>query len=265
MNRYPWTPLISSVLLIGIMLTSLIGPWLSPYTASELHLPFKNQPPSSLFWLGSDELGRDLFTRLCYGGRLSLTVACMATLIDFTIGVLWGAIAAYTGGKREEILMRLCDILHAIPFLLIVIVCNVLFGPGFGTVLLSITITGWTHMARIVRGQVLQLKQLDYILAARSLGMSFPRLLFRHLLPNALGPILASAALTIPSAIFAESFLSFLGLGIQAPAASWGTMVNDGLSALSYYPWRLLIPACAITVTMLSFNLLGNSMRKYLS
>ncbi len=257
----PWTPFLALTLLGIILLTSLIGPLCSSYFPSEIHLSLKNLPPSSLFWFGSDELGRDLFTRLCHGGRISLSVACLATLIDLFVGVLWGSIAAYAGGKTEEILMRFCDIFHAIPFLLIVIFCNVLLGAGFSTVLLSITLTGWTQMARIVRGQVLQLKQLEFILAARSLGASFSRLLMYHLLPNAMGPILAAMALTIPSAIFAESFLSFLGLGIQAPEASWGTMVNDGLGALSYYPWRLFLPAGAITLTMLSFNLLGNGLR----
>ena len=252
---------VSVCILCCIALLSLFGPLFSPYTSSEIHLALKNIPPSPLFWFGSDELGRDLFTRLCHGGRISLSVACIATGIDLIIGVLWGSIAAYAGGKIEEFLMRLCDILHAIPFLLIVIFCNVLLGSGFFTVLLSITLTGWTQMARIVRGQVLQLKQFEYILAARSLGASFPRLLCLHLLPNALGPILAAVAMTIPAAIFAESFLSFLGLGIQAPEASWGTMINDGLGALSYYPWRLFIPAGAITCTLLSLNLLSNGLK----
>lgn len=252
-------------ILFVLLIASIVGPLLSPYAQSQIHLELKNTAPGSLFWFGSDELGRDLFTRLWYGGRISLGIGLAATCIDLVIGVLFGSIAAYAGGKTEEILMRICDICHSIPFLLLVIFFNVLFGSGFGTILLAITATGWTYMARIVRGQILQLKELEFITAAKSLGASRARILFRHLIPNAGGPILATMTLTIPSAIFAESFLSFLGLGIQAPDASWGTMVNDGLSALAYYPWRLLFPASAITLTLLCFNLLGTTLKSRFS
>lgn len=240
---------------------ALIGPLISPYSYSEIHLELKNTPPSPSFWFGSDELGRDLFTRVWWGARISLFIGIAAATIDATIGVLFGSIAAYAGGKIDEWMMRLCDILQAIPYLLVVILLTVIRGSGIGTILIAMTLTGWIHMARICRSQILQLKNSDYIAAAAALGASPFRILFRHLIPNALGPIIAAMTLTIPTAIFTEAFLSFLGLGIQAPAASWGVMISDGLSAMRYYPWRLLFPSLMITATMLSFNLLGNALR----
>lgn len=244
-----------------LFLMAAIGPLLTPYSFSEIHLELKNTAPCAKFWFGTDELGRDLFTRVWWGARISLFIGITAALIDALIGVLWGSTAAYLGGKAEEAMMRLCDILYAIPYLLVVILLTVIRGSGIGTILIAMTITGWINMARIVRSQILQLKQAEYIAAARSLGASPPRIVFRHLIPNAIGPIVAAMTLTVPTAIFTEAFLSFLGLGIQAPAASWGVMVNDGLSAMRYYPWRLFFPAAMITLTMLSFNLLGNALR----
>jgi oligopeptide transport system permease protein len=240
---------------------ALAGPWISPYTYSEIHLELKNTPPGALYWFGSDELGRDMFTRIWWGARISLFIGMTAALIDGTIGILWGSIAAYCGGKIDELMMRLCDVLYAIPYLLVVILLTVIRGTGIGTILIAMTFTGWINMARICRSQILQLKELDYITAARSIGASPARILFFHLIPNAMGPIVATMTLTVPTAIFTEAFLSFLGLGVQAPAASWGVMVSDGVSAMRYYPWRLFFPAAMITLTMLSFNLLGNALR----
>ncbi len=251
----------SLIVLSLLFLMALFGPLVSPYSYSEIQLALKNTPPSLLFWFGSDELGRDLFTRICWGARISLFIGITAATIDMLFGVLWGSIAAYAGGKVEELMMRLCDILQAIPYLLVVILLTVIRGTGIVTILIAMTMTGWINMARICRSQILQLKQNDYIAAARAIGASPARILFRHLIPNAMGPIIAAMTLTIPTAIFTEAFLSFLGLGIQAPAASWGVMLNDGLSALRYYPWRLFFPAGMITATMLSFNLLGNALR----
>jgi oligopeptide transport system permease protein len=248
-------------ILAFLCVMAIFGPLLSPYTYSEIHLPLKNTPPSARFWFGSDELGRDLFTRIWWGARISLFIGISAALIDATIGILWGSISAYAGGKIDELMMRTCDILYAIPYLLVVILLTVVRGSGMGTILIAMTCTGWINMARICRSQILQIKQMDYITSARAIGASSSRILFIHLIPNAIGPIIATMTFTVPTAIFTEAFLSFLGLGIQAPAASWGVMVNDGLSAMRYYPWRLLIPAVMITLTMLSFNLLGNALR----
>lgn len=244
-----------------LLFMAIIGPWLTPYEYSEIRLSLKNLPPNSQFWFGTDELGRDLFARIWWGARISLFVGIVAAAVDMIIGVLWGSIAAYVGGKLEEVMMRICDILHSIPYLLVVILLTVIRGPGILTILIAMTMTGWINMARICRSQILQLKTLDYVTAARAIGASHTRILFLHILPNAMGPLIAAMTLTIPTAIFTEAFLSFLGLGIQAPAASWGVMLNDGVSALRYYPWRLFFPAGMITLTMLCFNVLGNNLR----
>ncbi len=247
--------------LILLIFMAIIGPFLSQYTYYETHLSLKNDPPSSAFWFGTDELGRDLFTRCWWGARISLFVGISASLIDLVIGVFFGAVAGLLGGKIEEWMMRFADVLYAIPYLLVVILLMVVIGSGILTIILALTITGWINMARIVRSQILQIKQQDYVRAAFALGASRRRVLLQHLIPNAMGPIIVTLTLTIPSAIFAEAFLSFLGLGVQAPIASWGTMANDGLPALRYYPWRLFFPATFISLTMLSFNLLGDGLR----
>ena len=257
-NKLAMFGLISLILLIVM---AIIGPLISHYTYYETQLPLKNQSPNATFWFGTDELGRDLFTRCWWGARISLFVGITASLVDLVIGVLYGAIAALLGGKKEEWMMRIADVLYAIPYLLVVILLMVIIGSGITTIILALTITGWINMARIVRSQTLQIKQQDYVKAAYALGASRQRVLLRHLIPNAMGPIIVTLTLTIPSAIFAEAFLSFLGLGVQAPIASWGTMANDGLPALRYYPWRLFFPAALISLTMLSFNLLGDGLR----
>ncbi len=247
--------------LAALGLMAIIGPYLSSYSYSEIHLELKNSPPSALYWFGSDELGRDLFTRIWWGARISLLIGISAATIDVAFGVLWGSISAYAGGKVDEVMMRICDILHSIPYILFVLLLTVIRGSGILTILIAMTLTGWISMARIIRGQIMQLKQNEYIAAAKVLGASPARIIFRHLLPNLIGPAIAMLTLTIPTAIFTEAFLSFLGLGIQAPAASWGVMVSDGISAMRYYPWRLFFPAFMITLTMLCFNLLGNGLR----
>lgn len=249
------------ITLAVLLFMAIIGPWISPYTYYETQLALKNEPPSAQFWFGTDELGRDLFTRCWWGARISLFVGITASLVDLVFGVLFGAVAGLLGGKTEEWMMRVADVLYAIPYLLVVILLMVIIGPGIATIILALTITGWINMARIVRSQILQIKQQDYVRAAFALGASRRRVLLRHLIPNAMGPIIVTLTLTIPSAIFAEAFLSFLGLGVQAPIASWGTMANDGLPALRYFPWRLFFPAAFISLTMLSFNLLGDGLR----
>jgi oligopeptide transport system permease protein len=248
-------------LLLFLCAMSIIGPLISPYNYSDIHLELKNRPPSLDFWFGTDDLGRDVFCRVWWGARISLMIGFAAAIIDAVIGVIWGATAAYFGNWVDEIMMRICDILHTIPLLLTVILLTVFMGAGLKTILIAIAINGWLNMGRITRAQILQIKQSDYVTAAKALGASTFRIIFRHLIPNALGPILATATLTIPAAIFTEAFLSFLGLGLQAPLASWGIMINDGISAMEFYPWRLFFPSAFITLTMLSFNLVGNALR----
>ena len=253
--------LAGAYILLFLFVMAIVAPFFTPYRYYETHLSLKNSPPCSKFWFGTDELGRDLFTRVWWGARISLFVGIMASSIDLVIGVLYGSIAAVIGGKKEELMMRTCDILYSIPYLLVVILLMVIIGPGIMTIILALTITGWIGMARIVRSQILQLKEMDFVKAAITMGASKKRILVKHLIPNCMGPIIITVTLTIPSAIFAEAFLSFLGLGVQAPVASWGTMANDGLPALRYYPWRLFFPAGFISVTMLCFNLVGDGLR----
>lgn len=247
--------------LLCVVLLAAVGPWVSSHTYYSLHLSESNLSPSWRFWFGSDELGRDIFTRTCYGARISLFIGFAAGVIDVAIGVLWGGIAAYMGGRIDELMMRCADILYALPYLLIVILLIVVMGPGVSTLILAMTLTGWIGMARLMRSQVLQLKSQPYVLAAKSIGAGPVRILWRHLIPNAVGPMIAMMTMTIPMAIFTEAFLSFIGLGVQAPIASWGTMVNDALPALGYYPWRLLFPAALLSGTLLSLYLISDGIR----
>ena len=196
------------ITLILLTIMAIIGPMLSPFTYYETQLPLKNLPPNGTFWFGTDELGRDLFTRCWWGARISLFVGITASLIDLVIGVLYGAIAGFISGKIEEWMMRIADVLYAIPYLLVVILLMVIIGPGITTIIIALTITGWINMARIVRSQILQVKQFDYVKAAYALGASRRRILLRHLIPNAMGPIIVTLTLTIPSAIFAEAMMS---------------------------------------------------------
>ncbi len=247
--------------LLLLTMMAIIGPSLNGNTYYDTNLKLKNLAPSGDYWFGTDDLGRDMFTRVWYGARISLFIGLSAAIIDFIVGIVWGGFAAYYGGRVDEILMRIADILYGLPYLLVVIMLMVIMDQGLFTIILAMTMTGWIGMARIVRGQILQLKEQEYVLAARSIGANTARILFKHLIPNAMGPIIVTMTLTVPSAIFTEAFLSFLGLGVQAPVASWGTMASDGLGALRYYPWRLFFPAIFISVTMLSFNVFGDGLR----
>ncbi len=250
----------SGWLLIVFIMLAITVPFLSSYSYYDVNLSIKNQPPSPNHWFGTDDLGRDIFVRIWYGARISFFVGIAAACIDLVIGALWGGIAALAGGKLDEIMMRFVDILSALPSLLITITLIVALGSGLHTIIIALSVLGWFTMARIVRGQLLKIKQQEYVLAARALGANFWRILFRHLFPNAVGPILVTLTLTIPSAIFTEAFLSYLGLGVQAPIASWGTMANEGLPAMEYYPWRLWVPATFISLTLLAFHIIGDGL-----
>lgn len=250
------------VLLLALLIfMAIFGPYMSGYDYRTNDLTSKNLPPSAEHWFGTDELGRDVFTRTWEGARISIFIGLAAAMIDLTIGVLWGGIAGYKGGRMDEVMMRTADVLYGIPYLLVVILLMVVLGQSVGTMILAMTITGWVNMARIVRGQILLLKNQEYVLASRTLGATTPRIMARHLIPNAMGPILVTMTLTIPTAIFTEAFLSFLGLGLNPPLASWGTMASDGLPALRFYPWRLLFPATFICLTIFAFNVIGDGLR----
>ena len=211
--------------------------------------------------LGTDGLGRDVWIRILYGARISLLVGLVASLVNLVIGVIYGGIAGYEGGKVDNIMMRIVDIINSVPSLLIVILLMVVIKPGLQTIILTIGLIYWVGMARLVRGQVLTLKEQEFVLAARTIGVSKFKIIMKHLIPNAMGPIIVSLTMSIPSAIFTESFLSFIGLGVSAPMASWGTLANDALGGIRSYPYQLIVPSVAIAVTMFAFNFLGDGLR----
>lgn len=213
------------------------------------------------FVLGSDSLGRDLFIRVVYGARVSLTVGIFAALVNFIIGVFYGCFAGYKGGNVDTVMMRIVDVIDSVPMTLYVILIMVLIGSGMKSIIIALGLTYWVRMARIVRGQVLSLKNSEFVLAARTLGASTGRIFIKHLIPNMMGTIMVAIAMQIPNAIFTEAFLSFIGLGVSAPMASWGTLCNDALASIYVYPYQLLIPALAISITILALNLFSDGLR----
>jgi len=254
--------LIGIIFLVLLTLFAIFGPIFSPYEVNKQDRPAQYLAPSSEHWFGTDSAGRDVFTRTWYGARISLFVGMMAALIDVTIGIAYGGISGYKGGRTDNIMMRIIEILYGLPYLLVVILLLVVMGPSLTTIIIALTVTGWVGMARIVRGQVLQIKNYEFVLASRSFGAKSGRIIRKNLLPNTMGPIIVQMTLTVPSAIFAEAFLSFIGLGIQAPIASWGVMANDSLGAiLSGNWWTLFFPALFISLTMFAFNVLGDGLQ----
>ncbi|MDD4791765.1 MAG: ABC transporter permease [Firmicutes bacterium] len=247
--------------IVAIIAIAIFGPMVSPYSYSDQNLEEQNQFCSSKHWLGTDDLGRDLLTRIMYGARISLTVGFLASLINLTVGVIYGGISGFYGGTTDNIMMRIVEVLNAIPMLLYVILLMVILEPGLQNILIALGLVYWLGMARIVRGQVLSLKEQDFVLAARTIGASNWQIITKHLIPNAMGPIIVTATLNIPSAIFTEAFLSFIGLGVNAPMASWGVLASDALQSFRSYPWQLFFPAIAISITMFAFNFLGDGLR----
>ena len=251
----------SGVLLLGMVLFCVVGPWLVPYGFDEQDLAYGAQGASGAHWLGNDLHGRDLLVRTMLGGRISLLVGLTATFVSLTIGVSYGAVSGYVGGKVDDLMMRIVDVLYTMPFMFVVILLLVFFGKELFLLFLALGAVSWLSMARIVRGQVLSLKQSEFVDAARASGVGHLGIVFRHLVPNSLGPIIIYVTLTIPRVILEESFLSYLGLGVQPPSASWGSLVSDGANSMAVFPHMLIFPGVVLTLTLFSLNFLGDGLR----
>jgi oligopeptide transport system permease protein len=249
------------IMLLVLTVLCVAGPWFLRATYQEQNLDLGATPPSAAHWLGTDTLGRDLLVRLLYGGRISIGVGLCATLVALTIGVVYGAVAGYLGGKADAVMMRLVDIIYALPFTIFVILLMVFFGRNIVLLFVAIGAVEWLTMARIVRSQIMTLKKMEFIEAARALGYGHSRIIFRHLLPNALGPIIVYATLTIPAVMLLEAFLSFLGLGVQPPMSSWGTLIKDGAEKMEEFWWLLVFPGGVFSLTLFSLNFLGDGLR----
>ena len=248
------------VILIALALACAAGPIFSQ-SYEEQNLDLGAVPPGSLHWLGTATLGRDLLARVLYGGRISITVGLVATFVALAIGVTYGAVAGFLGGKVDTVMMRLVDILYALPFAIFVILLMVFFGRNIFLLFFAIGAVEWLTMARIVRGQVMSIKKMEFIEAARALGLGRRRIIFRHLIPNVLGPVIVYTTLTIPAVMLLEAFLSFLGLGVQAPMSSWGVLIKDGSEKMEEFWWLLVFPGALFSLTLFSLNFLGDGLR----
>lgn len=252
---------ISAIIILIMLIMSIVGTKMTPYKFDAMDLSNIDQLPNAEHWFGTDELGRDLWARLWRGTFISLMIGLIAATLDCVIGVFIGGISGYYGGKVDMFIMRFIDVLGSIPDMIFIMLIMVVFGSGVFPIIVSFAITGWMGMARLVRGQILQLKEQEFVLAAKTLGASPARILLKHLIPNTLGVIIVNLTMRIPSAIFTEAFLSFIGLGVQSPESSWGQLAARGASVIQSYPFQLIIPASFICITMLAFNLLGDGLR----
>ena len=249
------------IVIAVILALAVFGPVLSPYEYDAQDFMVSNEPPSMTHWFGTDMFGRDLFVRVLYGARISLAVGFLASFISLFIGVIYGGISGFAGGRIDNVMMSIVDVIYSVPVMIYVILLMVVVGPGLKSIFITLGISYWAPMARIVRAEVMRLKNEEFILAARVIGASPRRILLRHLIPNAMGSVLVTLTFSIPGAIFTESFLSFVGLGVSAPMASWGVLCSDAVGSLPIYPWQLFFPAGAISITILAFNFLGDGLR----
>ncbi len=283
--------IVGLVIIILLTIMSLIGPSMNKYTYKEQNIRHAKLPPKiealsgvewlpftgkdrdgfdmyeargiegEQYWFGTDDLGRDLWTRTWQGTKISLYIGVLAAVIDFLIGIAYGGISGFYGGRVDDFMQRIIEILVGIPNLIVVIIFILIFEPGIFTITLAMVITGWVTMARIVRGQILGLKSREFVLASKTLGATNNRLIFKHLLPNVMGPVIITTMFTVPGAIYTEAFLSFIGLGIRPPQASLGSLVNDGYKSIQTYPHMMLIPSVVISLLILSFNLMADGLR----
>lgn len=250
-----------AIILFILILCAALAPWIAPYSYSFQDLELGASPPSAAHILGTDVLGRDLLSRILYGARISLLVGFVATGVALVIGVSWGIIAGYAGGKIDSVMMRIVDVLYGLPFIIFIILLMVIFGRNLWLLFGAIGAVEWLTMARIVRGQVIGLKNQEFVMAAKAMGVSNFSMFRKHLLPNILGPIAVYATLTIPQVMLLEGFLSFLGLGIQPPMSSWGTLIKDGVESMEEYSWLLIYPGLTFTITLFALNFFGDGLR----
>lgn len=263
-----WQRLVSRRLVVGAMvflgllvLACVLAPMLSPYDPNQQNLELKAVPPRASHWMGADPLGRDIATRILFGGRISLLVGVLATAVAVAIGVAYGLIAGLSSPRTDAAMMRIVDILYAFPFMTFVIILTVVFGRQFWLLFAAIGAVEWLTMARVVRGQVLSLKNQEFVTAARAYGARGWHVLFRHMLPNVVGPVIIYASLTVPGVMLLEATLSFLGLGIMPPNASWGVLIRDGADNMETSPWMLVFPGLFFSATLLALNLIGDGLR----
>ena len=251
----------SGLAILGVCGMAILAPLLAPYSFEAQDNSVILQAPSSEHWMGTDRLGRDLYSRLLYGARISVAIGMLTALAALVLGTLYGAISGYIGGRVDNWMMRCVDIVYALPDLLLIILIMVILGRGFLGIFLALTLVSWVTVARIIRGEVLKYREQSYVEAARALGAGHQRILFRHILPNTLGPLIVILTFRIPAAILAESTLSFVGLGITPPLASWGTLASEGWAAMKFYPHLIVFPSLFIFSTILAFNFLGDGLR----
>lgn len=247
--------------LIMLIILAILTPWIAPYSYETQNLALGASKPSVDHWLGTDTFGRDLLTRMLYGSRLSLAVGLIATLVALSIGVTWGMVAGFIGGRTDALMMRIVDILYALPFMIFIILLTVVFGRSMLLLFLAIGAVEWLTMSRIIRGQVLSIRNQPFIDAVHLMGLPRWRIIMRHILPNVIGPVVVYATLTVPSVMLLEAFLSFLGLGVQPPQSSWGLLISYGVETMEEYPWLLIFPGIALSITLFALNFFGDGLR----
>ncbi|WP_228100841.1 ABC transporter permease [Paenibacillus donghaensis] len=253
--------IVSLFILIAMLLLAIIGPWIGHHNYYDTDYGAVYQKPSAEHWFGTDKFGRDQWARIWQGTRISLLIAVLAAALDLVIGVAYGAVSALMGGRTDNVMQRIIEIMTGIPSLIIIILLMMVMKPGIITIMVAMSITGWVNMARLVRAHIMKLKSQEFVLAARTLGTSGTRIIGKHLIPNTIGIIVINTMFTIPSAIFTEAFLSFIGLGLQSPMSSLGVLINDGFAALNTQPYLLLYPSIVIVLIMVTFNILGDGLR----
>ena len=252
--------LLGLIILVLVVVMLYVGPSITGLDYQYIDGSIKNLPPSKEHWFGTDDMGRDLFTRVCVGGRISIIIGLCCTLVMFVIGSLLGALAGLKGGLVDDIIMRICEFVGNLPYLIIVVILSIVMGQSMFSLVFAMSLTSWVGTTRMVRGQILQIKEMDYVQAAKALGADTKRIILKHLLPNTLGIIMVTITMSVPGFIFSEAFLSYIGLGIQAPQTSWGALASAGQQTMMFYPYQLFFPCVMIVITILAFHLIGDGL-----